>query len=176
MQRYCNYELGIMKYERALLMWGKRSSFAVEIVLNMENYVIDDYLNKPCWVIDILPQRVPANGPGRYFEVEEYYLREPQMVRLCQKFADILLKLYCYDDLAVSGYDDEWLDNPSPEVLVQWVMDRKPLHVLLKTADAMIVVRGDDLYMSLYGADEETLRLVGILAAAEGLFVWKTMD
>ena len=36
MQRYCNYELGIMKYERALLMWGKRSSFAVEIVLNME--------------------------------------------------------------------------------------------------------------------------------------------
>ena len=55
-------------------------------------------------------------------------------------------------------------------------MDRKPLHVSLKTADAMIVVRGDDLYMSLYGADEETLRLVGILAAAEGLFVWKTMD
>ena len=157
-------------------MWKKTSSCAVEMVLNMENYVIDDYLKKPCWVIDILPQRVPANGPGRYFEVEEYYLREPQMVRLCQKFADILLKLYCYDDLAVSGYDDEWLDNPSPEVLAQWVMDRKPLHVLLKTADAMIVVRGDDLYMSLYGADEETLRLVGILAAAEVLFVWKTMD
>ena len=139
----------------------------------MTNYTIEDYLERPYWVIDILPKQVPANGRGQYFEVEKFYLRQPQMEQLCLKFANILLKLYCYDDIAVCGYDSAWTDNPTPEALAKWVMDRKPMHVLLKTADAMIVARGDDLYMTLYGANEETLQLVGTLAAAEGLFVWK---
>ena len=139
----------------------------------MTNHDIEEYLEKPYWVIDILPHRVPANGRGQYFEVEKFYLRQPQMEQLCQKFANILLKLYCYDDIAVCGYDGAWTDNPTPETLAKWVIDRKPLHVLLKTADAMIVARGDDLYMTLYGANEETLQLVSTLAAAEGLFVWK---
>lgn len=138
-----------------------------------KDYTIEEYLERPYWVIDILPKQVPANGRGQYFEIEKFYLSEPQIELLYRKFANLLLKLNCYDDIAVCGYDEHWIDNPAPEVLAKWVMDRKPLHVLLKSADAMIVARGDDLYMTLYGADEETLLLVGTLATAEGLFVWQ---
>ena len=52
-------------------------------------------------------------------------------------------------------------------------MYRQPIHVLLKSTDAMIVARGDDTYMTLYDPDEATLQLVGTLASAEGLFVWR---
>lgn len=138
-----------------------------------KDYTIEDYLERPYWVIDILPKQVPANGRGQYFKIEKFYLSEPQAELLCRKFANLLLKLNCYDDIAVRGYDEQWIDNPAPEHLVNWVMTRKPLHVLLKSTDALIVSHGDETYMTLYGADEETLQLVGTLAAAEGLFVWK---
>ena len=138
--------------------------------------LIEHYLGKPYWVIDILPFQVPVGSRGQYFKIEQYYLSKPRIELLYKKFAELLLKLNCYDDIAVSGYDGVWAENPDPEDLAQWVMDRKPIHVLLKSADAMIVARGDDLYMTLYGPNEATLQLVGTLAAAEGLFVWKPDD
>ena len=40
----------------------------------------------------------------------------------------------------------------------------------------MVIVNGDDLYLSLYGPSEELLELVRALAGAAGLFLWKTRD
>ena len=37
---------------------------------------IEELLNKPYWIIDVLPERVPENSPGRYFAVEDYFLKE----------------------------------------------------------------------------------------------------
>ena len=34
---------------------------------------IEEYLNKPYWVIDILPKQVPADSKGQYFRIEKYY-------------------------------------------------------------------------------------------------------
>lgn len=138
-----------------------------------KDHIIEDYLARPYWLIDILPKQVPANGQGQYFEIEKFYLSHPQVEPLYRKFANLLLKLYCYDDIAVCGYDGAWTDHPSPDVLFEWVLSRQPIQVLLKSADAMIVAHGDDTYMTLYGPDEATLQLVDMLASAEGLFVWK---
>ena len=49
---------------------------------------IDEILEKPCWVIDILPERVPEDSEGQYFTIEKYYRREPQVSLLRRKFAD----------------------------------------------------------------------------------------
>ena len=138
-----------------------------------KDYAIEDYLERPYWLIDILPKQVPANDGERYFAIEKFYLSEPQVELLCRKFANLLLKLYCYYDIAICGYEEQWIENPAPEVLFDWVMSRQPIHVLLKSADAMIVAHGDDTYMTLYSPDEATLQLVDTLASAEGLFVWK---
>ena len=52
---------------------------------------IDEVLEKPCWVIDILPERVPEDSEGQYFTIEKYYRREPQVSLLRRKFADVVV-------------------------------------------------------------------------------------
>ena len=72
---------------------------------------IEEYLNKPYWVIDILPKQVPA--------------------------------------------------------------DKQMFYIILKSADVLITVSGDDTYMTVYNPTEEMLELIGSLAGSEGLFVWR---
>ncbi len=135
---------------------------------------IEYYLDKPYWVIDILPKQVPAKGKGQYFAVEKHLLTSPHVERIYQKFADLLLNLNCYDNIVVSHPDDdEWTENPAPEVLEQMILERKPLNIVLTQAQAMISITGDDHYITVYNPDEESLNLLIALAYAEGLHVWK---
>ena len=133
--------------------------------------MMEELLNKPYWVIDFLPRQVPAKGGGQFFAVEEYYLRSP----LRRGFAEILLKLNCYYDIAVCEPETEkWQKNPPPEALFSWIADNeKDLCVLLPAENALITANRDDLYMTVYGPSEELLQLLRSLAAASGLFLWQ---
>lgn len=68
---------------------------------------MEEYLNKPFWVIDILPKQVPADGKGQYFKIEKYYLEHPQ-IDIILKSGDVLI--------TVSG-DDTYMTvyNPTEE-------------------------------------------------------------
>ena len=135
--------------------------------------LIDHYMDKTYWVIDLLPNKVPANGCGQYFKIEDYFLGA-KFQDLCVKFANILLKFNCYHDFEVCRCDlDLWDSNPDPEDLVCWVKDGEPLCVVLKDADAMISINGDDTHMTLYNPNDELLELSRTLATSEGLFVWE---
>ena len=80
-------------------------------------------LNKPYRVIDILPEQVPEDGAGRYFAVEKVYLQPDRIAELHRRFADLLLKLYCYSDFRVCFADgDRQVDNPAPELLASWIV------------------------------------------------------
>ena len=57
---------------------------------------IDAMLEKPHYIVDIVPRQVPENSPGQYFAVEGYFLKEPQYSSLREKFFNIILKLNCY--------------------------------------------------------------------------------
>ena len=35
---------------------------------------IEELLEKPYWIIDILPKRVPKDSPGQYFTIEGFFL------------------------------------------------------------------------------------------------------
>ena len=37
---------------------------------------IEELLNTPYWIIDILPMRVPKDAPGQYFSIEDFFLKE----------------------------------------------------------------------------------------------------
>ena len=37
---------------------------------------IEQLLQSPYYIIDILPMQVPKNSPGQYFAIERYYLRD----------------------------------------------------------------------------------------------------
>lgn len=138
---------------------------------------IEEYLERPYWVIDILPKQVPADSSGQYFRIAEYYLEHPQMVAIYRKFTNILLKLNCFEDLEASLNGEEWTTNPAPKAIEAMLTDclaaKSMLYIMLKPADAMIVISGDDTYMTVYNPSEETLDLLGALASSEGLFIWK---
>ena len=138
---------------------------------------IEDYLEKPYWVIDILPKQVPANSRGQYFEIEKYYLEQPQLDIIYKKFTDILLKLNCYEDMDFSSDGENWNTNPLPQeikaAMMQCMADKQMLYIDMKSIDVMIIVSGDDTYMTVYHPTTVILELLGSIAASEGLFLWK---
>ena len=138
---------------------------------------VDEYLEKPYWVIDILPKQVSADGKGQYFKIEEYYLEHPQIDIIYKKFTKILLKLNCYEEIDVSQDGEKWMANPAPKdieaMLLKCLSDESMLSVYLKSSDALIVISGDDTYITVYNPSEETIELLGSLATSEGLFIWK---
>ena len=138
---------------------------------------IEEYLNKPYWVIDILPKQVPADSKGQYFRIEKFFLEHPQIDDIYRKFTNILLKLNCYNDINVSHDGDEWITNPAPHeleaALLGSMADKQMFYIILKSADVLITVSSDDTYMTVYNPTEEVMELIGSLAGSEGLFLWR---
>jgi len=136
--------------------------------------IIDSLLEKPYWLIDVLPKQVPAGSAGQYFKVERYFLS--WLDEIGWKFARVVIRLNCYYDLQVSTDGETWIQNVSPEDLVrrfeECAASHSPLSVLVGSDEALITFNGDDHYMTMYNPDEELLELVRQCAGAEGLFVW----
>lgn len=128
---------------------------------------IDELLQTPYWVIDMLPAQVPADASGQYFAIEEYFLQKPQLNAIKQRHINVVLKLNCYRSLSI---DEEAQANPSPERIAREMRDR---HVCLMVDEAMVMSEPDDATMTVFNPDEELLRLIEALAASEGLFVWQ---
>ena len=57
---------------------------------------IEELLNAPYWIIDILPKQVPAGNAGQYFVIEKY-LRETQLSEIKKKHVNMILKLNHYN-------------------------------------------------------------------------------
>ena len=126
---------------------------------------IDELLQTPYWIIDILPYQVPKDSPGQYFKIEDYMLKE-QMDAIKQKHINVIFKLNCYMDISL---DDELEINPSPEIIAQEMRTR---YTNIRVGDALIISEADDTHMTVFNADEKLMDLIRPLAAAEGMFVW----
>ena len=133
---------------------------------------IAELLEKPCWVIDLLPCRVPADAGGQFFRIEPKLLKGK---RLRHAFASVLLKLNCYYDFLVFlGESDEHVVNPKPKKLEKWVLrDKDGLTILIPEVEALISVPTDSTYIALHNPTRELLELVRQIATASGLFVWE---
>ncbi len=128
---------------------------------------IEELLETPYWIIDILPVQVPKDSAGQYFAIEDYYLNKGRSRDIKKKHIGLILKINCYRDLS---FDDEDRINPAPEEIAL-AMEKRYLNI--RVGGSLIVSKPDDTYLTLYDPDEELLELVKMIAAAEGLFVWK---
>lgn len=133
----------------------------------MRKMSIDELLQKPYWIIDILPMQVPKDSPGQYFAVEKYFLEEERLSEIKQKHIHVILKLNCYRDLSI---DEETEKNPRPEYIAGEMRKR---YLYLMVDGAMILSEPDDTHMTVFNPDEELLKLLKLLASSEGLFLWK---
>ena len=127
---------------------------------------IEELLNTPYWIIDILPKQVPAGSAGQYFAIEKY-LRETQLSDIKKKHVNLILKLNCYRDISL---DEDKEINISPKKIADAIHKR---YVNIMVDDAMIVSEPEDTYLTIYNPDEDLLTLMRELASGEGMFVWK---
>ncbi len=144
----------------------------------ISNDIIEQLLEKPCWVIDFLPHKVPASQNGQFFQVENLLLQPPHIERLYDKFATVLLQLNCYYDFHLfMNDDDESTFNPEPEQLLEAVNKvqvlKQHLVIVIAEESTMLMLSGDDTHISVYNANQEILQLLEKLAAAQGLFLWQ---
>ena len=136
--------------------------------------IVDVLVEKPYLLVDVLPKQVPADSPGRYFAVAKYF--SATMDTLCPKFAELLIRLNCYEELLVSKDGENWEEDFAPEDLIRYfkevAKDHTPLFILVRSADALFTFYGDEHYMTLYNPTDGLADLVSQLAGAMGLFVW----
>lgn len=99
---------------------------------------IDELLQKPCWIIDILPEQVPKDSPGQFFAVEKYFLGKERMSEIKQKHINLVLKLNCYRRVSI---DEKKEGNPAPERIAEEMRTRY-LYIMLD--DAMILSEPDE--------------------------------
>ena len=137
-------------------------------------------LESPYWIVDILPGQVPADAAGQYFAVERYFLQRSRIVPLRRKYAELLLRLNCYVDMAVS-FDScmTWETNPDPEAFadrVAGLSENEFLRAVFAEQNAMIDYDRNDTYLTVYDPDAALLDKLRALAAAEGLFVWRAPE
>ena len=128
---------------------------------------IEELLDKPYWIIDILPKQVPKESPGQFFAVESYLLGKKRLSAIKERHIGLVLKLNCYKDISM-GKEEEM--NPAPAKLASAMRSG---HLLVRVGDALILSEKDDTHMTLFNPDEELLELVRTLASSEGLYVWK---
>ena len=119
---------------------------------------IEELLQCPYWIIDILPLQVPKDSPGQYFAVEKYFLQGDQMEKIKQKHIDLILKLNCYRDISIG---DENEINPSPKYLAD-EMKKKYLYIMI--GESMILSEPDDTHLTVFNPDSQLLDLIRQIA------------
>ncbi|MCI9465623.1 MAG: hypothetical protein HFE99_00695 [Ruminiclostridium sp.] len=142
---------------------------------------IDELIENACYLIDIFPYTIPETLDRRYFKVEEYF--QKNRVEWNRKFCNLLLKLYCYYDFWISA-EEKLVKNPEPELLAEWIWhcfegdwrEWDDINIILPSCNAMVILNGDDLYMTLYNPDKRLIDIISQLAGAEGLFVYKATE
>ncbi len=138
--------------------------------------MMGELLEGPYWIVDILPEQVPPDAAGQYFAVERYYLQPQRIIPLRRKYAEILLRLNCYYDMAAS-FDScaSWETNPDPKTFADRVAGLSGndfLRAVFPGQNAMIDYDHNDTFVTVYDPDSALIEKVRELAAAEGLFVW----
>lgn len=128
---------------------------------------IEELLEAPYWVADILPEQVSANGPGQYFAVERYLMREPRRTDIKRRHAELVLKLNCYYSVLL---DEETEQNPPPERIETAILTR---HVCVLLGDSLIASDPDDTFLTIYDPDGRLLSLLDRLCTGAGLHLWQ---
>ena len=131
---------------------------------------VEELLQAPYWIIDILPEQVPKDSPGQYFTIEDYYLQEPQLSLIKQKHINVILKLNCYRDISL---DEDGEADPPPEQIARIMRER---YVYIMVDESMILSEPDDTHLTLFDPDDRLLCLMKALAQGEGLFMWQPPD
>lgn len=143
----------------------------------MNTEIIDDLLEKEVYIIDFLPETVPKNCGGSYFDVE-YYILNSKIVK--DRFLFVILKIMCY--YHVSVFWNGFVENPTPELIesaISEIMENHSgtLNILISHNEyALLVFDWDCSYLALYNPWDKMKDLFEKISVSEGLFFRKAED
>lgn len=131
---------------------------------------------KRCWIVDLLPERVPKEAGGQYFAVDRYFRQPERRGALYRRFAELLLRLNCYSDLAVS-FDggDSWSLNPEPEAFAERLTELDVgsfFRGIFPAEGVMAELDPGDTYLSFFDPEERLLARLRQLALSGGFCLW----
>lgn len=140
---------------------------------------IDELLEKPCYVIDFLPQRVPNDSSGHYFDVEYYLLNSEKHHEMKNRYVNVIIKLMCYYRTSILW--NGWNQHPKPEDIeaaVSGIMENHSgtLNILFPDEDVLLVFVWDSLNLTAYNLPEGMKEIAEKIALSEGFFCWKGRD
>ncbi len=152
---------------------GTVTRWAKDIIINniednVMNCNFDRLMEQHCWILDILPKRVPAENAEKYTDLEKIFLHTEELER---KFFNVLMKLRCYYNFKVVLPDGKKIDDISADVLKELVGHR---YIQILVDEALIVSDPDDMYMSLFNPSDEMLEIIKTIGDSEGICVWKS--
>lgn len=139
---------------------------------------IDRLLEKPCYIIDFLPERVKQDSHGQFFDVESYFLNDDKCFALKNRFVNVILKLMCFYHISILW--NGWKEQPSPKT-ISTIMGEMMLHhsgtlnVLLTEENTLVVFEGDSLNLSIYDPAVKVQSIMERIAVSEGLF-WRRSE
>ena len=139
--------------------------------------MIEELLEGPYWIADILPEQVPAKAEGQYPAVDRYFRQPERLAAIHRKQAEILLRLNCYQEMAVSfGGGDSWERDPEPESFaarLSALPSNGSFRALFPSRRAMIDIDPEDTWMTVRCPDAPFRSMIRRLAEGEGLFFWQ---
>ncbi len=143
--------------------------------LNNKNFdeKIEELLDKPYAVIDFLPEQVKEEKGDNYFKVEQFFLEKKNKEGLYRHFAYFIIKLSSYYDLVINHNEKTISDYEMSDICDLFVNSGQKtcLNILLTEKECLISFIGNDLYLSVYNADDKLKELMKKLAMSEGLFL-----
>ena len=140
--------------------------------------IVDRLLETPCYIMDFLPQQVPKDCGGQFFQVENYFLTHYARYGVRDRLLRTVLKAMCY--YPVSVHWGEWMEQPTPEQVAE-IMDTMmenhawDMNMVFTSKDALLHFGWDCLHISVYNPDEEMQVLFEQIAISEGLF-WRKVE
>lgn len=140
---------------------------------------IDDLLEKPYYLIDFLPKRVPENANGHFFDVEYYLQSSAKHYEFKNKCVNIILKLMCY--YRASVLYEKWNNSPKPkdiDAAVMEIVERNSgtLNILFTEEDVLLVLDGNCLSLTIYNLSDNMKSIVEKIVLSEGFFLWYGED
>ena len=132
---------------------------------------IEQLLEKAFVVIDFLPEQVSEDKGNNFARTEAFFLQHKDIIY--RHFAYLIIKLSSYYDLIISD-GVKIIEDFDPARLYDLFLysdSRTCLNILFREKDSLITFYGDDLYMTVYNADDSLLELLRQLSLSEQLFV-----
>lgn len=140
--------------------------------------LVEELLEAPYFVADILPERVSKDAEGQYFAVEKYFCAPERLADIYRRHAEVMLRFNCYHSMFVTfDRGETWERDPEPEGFVRRVTELAGggagfMRAVFPGAKVMIELDAGDTWTSVCcrgGEAPETLRA---LVSSAGLFLW----